>query len=386
MLFRPGISLAESHRVGLIAERLILQVPEVKSVGRRTGRAELDEHAEGVHSAEIDVDLNRSRSAGARRSSPTSARASPCCRPTVNVGQPISHRLDHMLSGVRAQIALKIFGDDLDTLRALAEQLRTRMEAIPGIVDLQVERQVRIPQVQVAVDYDKAGQLGVTPAHVTEALGIAAQWPRRLADHRRQPALRRRPARWRIATARPRDCRHLMIETPAGRVPLSSFASIVETDGPNQIQRENTRRRIVVLANTDGSDMARIIAERPADRCRATSLPEGYFTSARRHIPGAGGGARASSRCCRSCRWSAIFIVLYSRYQSAVLALIIMGNVPLALIGSVARPVDRRPAAVGRHHDRLHHARRHQRPQRHSQDQPLHQSGAARGRDASAAT
>ena len=115
--YNPGISLAESHRLGLIAERLIAQVPEVKSVGRRTGRAELDEHAEGVHYSEIDVDLARSEPLEERKSTPTSASAFRCCRSSVAIGQPISHRLDHMQSGVRAQIVLKIFGEDLDTLR-----------------------------------------------------------------------------------------------------------------------------------------------------------------------------------------------------------------------------------------------------------------------------
>src|SRR5204863_9290627 len=169
MLLRPGISLAESNRVGLIAERLLRQVPEVKTVGRRTGRAELDEHAEGVHSAEIDVDLKRlSRS---KEEVVTEIRSRLAMLPAaVNVGQPISHRLDHMLSGVRAQIAIKIFGEDLDTLRGLAEQLQNRMAGIQGLVDLQVEPQVRIPQVQVSVDYQKAGMFGVAPSHVTETL------------------------------------------------------------------------------------------------------------------------------------------------------------------------------------------------------------------------
>jgi HME family heavy-metal exporter len=132
MLLHPGISLAESNKVGLLAERLLLQVPEVKTVGRRTGRAELDEHAEGVHSAEIDVDLKRSHRT--REEIVTDIRARLAMLPAaVNVGQPISHRLDHMLSGVRAQLAVKIFGEDLDTLRSLAEQLQNRMAGIKGL-------------------------------------------------------------------------------------------------------------------------------------------------------------------------------------------------------------------------------------------------------------
>ncbi len=169
MLFNPGISLAESHRVGLIAERFDHGVPEVKLVGRRTGRAELDEHAEGVHSSEIDVDLI----SGGRDKNVivNDIRARLAVLPvTVNMGQPISHRLDHMLSGVRAQIALKIFGEDIDTNRALAEEFRRKLSSVPGIVDLQVEKQVRIPQLEVVVDYRRAALYGLQPSAVTEQL------------------------------------------------------------------------------------------------------------------------------------------------------------------------------------------------------------------------
>ncbi|WP_197430524.1 efflux RND transporter permease subunit, partial [Methylobacterium sp. CCH5-D2] len=170
MTFNPGISLAESNRVGLIAEKLILDIPGVKAVGRRTGRAELDEHAEGVHSSEIEVALDE----GAKR--PKEAlvadmRGRLAALPVaVNVGQPISHRLDHMLSGVRAEIALKVFGEDLDALRRVANSLRDRMASIPGLVDLQVERQVRIPQLEVRVDYTRAALYGVQPAAVVEQI------------------------------------------------------------------------------------------------------------------------------------------------------------------------------------------------------------------------
>jgi heavy-metal exporter, HME family len=331
MLFRPGISLAESHRVGMVAERLILQVPEAKTVGRRTGRAELDEHAEGVHSAEIDVDLKRS--SRGREEIITDMRARLAMLPAnVNVGQPISHRLDHMLSGVRAQIALKIFGDDLDTLRAVAEQMQTRMEKIPGIVDLQVERQVRIPQVQVSVDYDKAARLGVTPANVTEALESMLNGrtvSQIIEGSRRYDVVLRAAERDRSTEGLAR----LMVETPAGRIPLSAIASIVETDGPNQIQRDNTRRRIVVYANTDGSDMARIIAGVRGIAADA-KLPTGYFTT----LEGTFQAQEEASRLIALLSLislGAIFTVLYGRYKSAVLTLIIMGNVPLALIGSV---------------------------------------------------
>ncbi len=331
MLFRPGISLAESHRVGLIAEQLILQVPEAETVGRRTGRAELDEHAEGVHSAEIDVDLAPSQRR--REEIIADIRARLAVLPAnVNVGQPISHRLDHMLSGVRAQIALKVFGDDLDTLSGIAEQLKSQLGQIPGLVDLSVERQVRIPQVQVAVDYDGAYAHGITPAAVTEALAtlINGRVVSQIVEgSRRYDVVLRVLDRDRTTEG----LKNLKIETPAGPVPLSMFASIVETDGPNQISRENSRRRIFVLANTDGSDMARIVEDIRALIARQ-QLPSGYYTA----LEGTFQAQEEASRTIALLSLlslGGIFTVLYSRYRSAILAFIIMGNVPLALIGSV---------------------------------------------------
>jgi heavy-metal exporter, HME family len=331
MLLRPGISLTESNRVGLIAERLILQVPEVRTVGRRTGRAELDEHAEGVHSAEIDVDLKRSHRS--KEEIVTDIRSRLGMLPVaVNVGQPISHRLDHMLSGVRAQIALKIYGEDLDTLRNLAEQFQNRMSGIKGLVDLQVERQVRIPQVQITVDYHKAGLYGVAPSHVTESLETLLNGrviSQIIEGNRRYDVV----VRVADADRTTEGLSKLIVETPAGRVPLSSFAQVVDSDGPNQIQRDNTRRRIVVFANSDGTDMARIIGEIRGLLSEA-NLPTGYSTT----LEGTFQAQEEASRLIgllSLLSLAAIFTVLYSRYRSAVLSLIIMGNVPLALIGSV---------------------------------------------------
>ena len=331
VLLRPGISLAESNKVGLLAERLLLQIPEVKTVGRRTGRAELDEHAEGVHSAEIDVDLKRS--SRSREDIVTEIRSRLGMLPVaVNVGQPISHRLDHMLSGVRAQLAVKIIGEDLDTLRSLAEQLQNRMAGIKGLVDLQVERQVRIPQVQVAIDYQKAGMFGVTPAHVTETLEtlLNGRIVSQIIDGNRRYDVVLRVA---DADRTMEGLSKLIVETPAGRVPLSSFAQVVDTDGPNQIQRDNTRRRIVVLANTDGSDMGRIVGE-IRSVLSVMQMPAGYSTS----LEGTFQAQEEASRLIgllSLVSLGAIFVVLYSRYRSAVLSLIIMANIPLAVIGSV---------------------------------------------------
>jgi len=331
--FNPGVSLAESNRVGLIAERLLLDVPGVRQVARRTGRAELDEHAEGVHSSDIEVDLEP----GSRPKSEIVAdmRQRLAVLPlSTNVGQPISHRLDHMLSGVRAEIALKIFGDDLDTLRGTAEALRSRLAAIPGLADLQVEKQVRIPQLEIRVDYARAALYGLQPGAVVDHLSrlSSGRVVSRIVDgYRRFDVV----VRLDDSTRTPERLGDLLIETPSGWVPARQIADIRETDGPNQILRENGKRRVVVLANGDGSrDMAAIVAD--IRRVLAeTRLPEGYFSSLE-------GTFRAQEESARTigllslASLSLIFAILYSRYRSAALAAIIMGSIPLALIGAVA--------------------------------------------------
>jgi len=333
MLFNPGISLGESNRVGLIAEKLILGVPEVKTVGRRTGRAELDEHAEGVHSSEIDVDLKESgRSKDAIIADLRSRLA--VLPVSLNVGQPISHRLDHMLSGVRAQIAIKFFGEDLDTLRALAEEFRQRVSRIEGLADLQVEKQVRVPQLNIIVDYTRAALYGLQPQVITEHLERLSNGRvvSKLADGTRRFDVVMRLNDSQRTTQGLGD---LLLETPYGWVPVRHIAEISEGDGPNQILRENGKRRVVVLANADGSaNMSRVIADIRRELA-ATQLPQGFFTS----VEGTFQAQEEASRTIALLSLlslATIFAILYSRYRSAVLALIIMGSVPLALIGSVA--------------------------------------------------
>ncbi len=336
VLLNPGSSLAESNRVGTLAEQLILQVPEVVKTGRRTGRAELDEHAEGVHYSEIDVDLIPTTGTPLERArdeilADIRARLAPLPA-AVSLGQPIAHRLDHMLSGIRAQIAIKIFGDDLDTLRALGEALRQHLSAVPGLVDVQIERQVRIPQAQVRVDYARAATYGITPAAVNDALATLVggkEVAQIIEDFRRVGVVLR------VADAdrTPEGLRDLLIETPGGHVPLRLIAAVEETDGPNQISRENGRRRIVVSANSDGTHLANLISEVRRGLAELP-LPEGYF-------PSLEGQFQAQEQATRLIgllslvSLTLIFLVLYSRYRSTVLSLMILANVPLALVGSV---------------------------------------------------
>nr|WP_276598312.1 efflux RND transporter permease subunit [Roseateles koreensis] len=331
LLLNPGTSLAESNRIGTLAEQIVASVSEVTQVGRRTGRAELDEHAEGVHSSEMDVDLKPS--ARSREEIIADLRRRLAVLPAAsNVGQPISHRLDHLLSGVRAQIALKIYGDDLDTLRSLAGDLQSRLGHIPGVTDLQVEKQVLIPQIKIRIDYDQAARLGVAPGHLLRSLQEMIEGERitQIVDgNRRFDLLVRLPDKQRGAT----DLAQLLVETPTGRVPLSQLAQIEEADGPNQINRENARRRIIISANTDGTDMAWVV-KAIRNEIAATPLPEGYFTALEGQFQAQEQAARLMALLA-SISLVLIFMVLYSRYRSAVLAAIIMGNIPLALVGSV---------------------------------------------------
>ncbi len=332
MMFNPGTSLDEANRLGSLAELLIREVPEVVQVGRRTGRAELDEHAEGVHSSEIDVDLKPGLRG--REAVMADIRARLSVLPAqVAVGQPISHRLDHLLSGVRAQIALKIFGDDIDTLRGLAEQMRQGLAGVPGLVDLTVEKQVLIPQITVRLDQSRVAAAGLSPGEALRLLQMltdGAHGAEIVDGQRRYDLVLRLPD----ARRSPQDLAATLIDTPAGRLPLSSIATVEEGDGPNQVGRENGRRRIVVYANTDGSDMSQVVAgiRKVID---ATSLPAGNFIS----LEGQFQAQEQATRLIAGLSLLSllmVFLVLYSRYQSAVLAAIIMANIPLALIGSVA--------------------------------------------------
>jgi heavy-metal exporter, HME family len=333
MAFQPGISLEESARLGAEGERRLLEVDGVVSVGRRTGRAELDEHAEGVHhnEYEIRVDLNRR----SRDDLATDIRAALGVFPgSVAVGQPIGHRLDHMLSGVNAQIAVKVFGENLDAIRSAAETLRARMEAIPGLVDVRVERSVRVPHLDVSIDFARASSYGVTPAQIAERLET-------LSDGRIVSQIIDGQRRFDVILRIPDDQRTTLaladqlIETPMGPVPLRTLADVRETDGPNQILREGGKRRIVISANAaPGADMGSAVGAIEA-AAADLSLPTGGFVrvegqyEAQQQATLTIGGLTLVS-------FALIFALLYTRYKSVALALIVMAGIPMALIGSVA--------------------------------------------------
>ena len=330
--YNPGISLAESNRLGTIAERLLMTIPEVKSLGRRTGRAELDEHAEGIHNSEIDVDLARSQRSKADIYAQIRKKLA-VLPAAVSIGQPIAHRIDHMLSGVQAQIVVKIFGEDLDTLRTLAEGMRARMQSITGLVDLQVEKQVLIPQLKVTPNYERIGLYGITPAALTESLEALSNGRvvSQIVDgNRRFDVVMRLSDDHRSTTG----LQDLLVPTPQGFVPLRLVAKVEEGDGPNQVQRENGQRRIVVRANADGRrDMAAIVGDVRRAIAEA-QLPSGFSTQLSGQFTAQEEAAFVIGML-SLVSVTLIFMVLYQRYQSAVLAGIVLTTIPLALIGSV---------------------------------------------------
>lgn len=332
---QPGTSLAESNRIGAIGEKLVLEVPEVISTGRRTGRAELDEHAEGVHYTEIDVDLKESERSREEILADIREKLAVIPGVNVNVGQPISHRLDHLQSGVRAQIAVKLFGDDLATLRSKAEEIRNVMAGVEGATDVLIERQVLIPQVRFNVDRTRAAQYGLSPGEITNTLETALNGrtvSQAIEGARRYDVV----VRFDDASRNNLDAlRNVTVDTPQGtQIPISAVATIENLPGPNQILRENTKRRIVVSANTGGRDLGSVVRDMEQRVAAQVNLPPGYFVEF-------GGQFQASQEATRTLSLLsifslvAIFFLLIKALGDWRASLQVMLNIPLALIGAV---------------------------------------------------
>lgn len=368
-MLTPGVSLEESNRVATKAEEAILSIPQVKNVGRRTGRAEQDEHAEGVHSSEIDVDLWTKEEAKNPEKFPVaSGRKPPPVQdirpreevfaqiqeklevfPGVNfgVGQPISHRIEHLLSGVRAMVAIKIFGDDLNTLRTLADQTKSAMEGIPGVADLQVEQQVLVPQLHIRVNRDAAARVGFTPAALTDAMETATKGKvvgQVLEGLKSFDITLTLDDRHRTD---PTALEEVRLVSPTGAIVLlRDVAEVVEKLGPNEVARENLRRRIVVQCNVRGRDLGSTVKELQKSIATDVQLPQGYTIQY-------GGLYEAQQESTRLLlilglgSLIAIFVILYTHYRSGMVAAQIMLNVPFALIGSVtALAITREPFSV----------------------------------------
>jgi CzcA family heavy metal efflux pump len=332
----PGTSLQDSNSLGNALERLLLSVPEVASTARRTGRAELDEHVQGVESAEIDVRLEMKDRSKEQVLRDIREKVSLLPGTNVTVGQPISHRIDHMLSGTRANIAVKIFGDDLAVLRGLATQVQAQMAGVRGVVDLSTEMQTEIPTLRVKVDPERASRHGLASGAVAQTLQTARVGRPVGQVIEGQIAV---PLIVRYSSQASGDLDGVgdtVLDTPGGaQIPLSAVAEIQRDRGPNFVMRENVQRRIVVQSNVAGRDLRSVVSDIQAAVAANVTLPQGV------HIE-YGGQFESEASASRQLLWLsigvviAIFFVLMTAFGSTRDAVLVMVNLPLALIGGVA--------------------------------------------------
>ena len=335
VLAQPGISLSESDQIGQLAERRILEVTGVRSTGRRTGRAELDEHAEGVYYSEIEVSLIPDRREKDAIMADIRNQLSILPGARVTVGQPISHRLDHMQSGVQAQIAIKIFGTDLAVLREKAAAVQNIMKTVPGMVDPAVESQTLVPELRIAVDRARAAQYGLQVAEVTNVLETALNGrvvSQVLDGQRTFDLIVRLDEPYRNDL---QSIGAVLLDTPdGGKVPVRQVAPLEVTSGPNEILRENAQRRIAVMGAVAGRDLRGAVSELRDRVTAGVPLPAGYWIEY-------GGQFEYEEDATRLILALSIFAVigvylmLYGHFGFARVALQIMSNIPLALVGGV---------------------------------------------------
>lgn len=330
----PGISLEESDNIGRRAEQLLLEVPEIKTVARKTGRAELDEHALGVNTSEMEAPFEF----GGRPKSEIIAelREKLGTLPGVNVeiGQPISHRIDAMLSGTQAAIAVKIFGDDLNTLFNIGNEIKEAVADVEGLADLNVEQQIERPELAIVPRREMLARYGVTMSEFVEYVEVCLGGRAVSQVYEGGKVFNltvKASGDWRDRIETIHD---MTVDTPYGKVPLDRIAEIRSTSGPNTINRENAQRKVVVSANITGGDLQGAVDAMQAAIAEKVALPEGY------HIEFGGQfeSARSASRTLSILTVFAIiviFLLLYNQFRSLKQSAIVLIDLPLALIGGV---------------------------------------------------
>lgn len=331
----PGISLEESNKIGTQVEKTLLTIPEIQTTTRRTGRAELDEHAQGVNASEIDAPFtvkDRSREEFMKDVREKMAGISGA---NITLGQPIGHRIDHMLSGTRANIAIKIFGTDLNRMFAISNQVKANIEGIEGLVDLSVEPQVEIPQIQIKAKRDMLARYGISMSQFTEFIDVAFAGEK-VSDVYEGSQSYDLVLRYdETNRGKAENLRNALIDAADGhKIPLYAVADIISTTGPNTIHRENVERKTVVSANVTGRDQKSVVEEIKSKLGKAIVLPEGYRIEY-------GGQFQAEAEASRTLLFTSllsfliIFLLLFHEFKQVKLSLIILLNLPLALIGGV---------------------------------------------------
>jgi CzcA family heavy metal efflux pump len=331
----PGLSLAESDAVGREAERLIMSVPEVQTVARKTGRAELDEHSLGVNVSEIEAPYkltNRRRGEVVRE---LRQKLATIPGANIEIGQPISHRIDAMLSGTEAQIAIKLFGGDLQQLYATGSEIKKVITTIPGVVDATIEQQIDRPQIDIRPRRGQMASYGITPGQIATLVETAISGATIGQIYEEDGLPRNITVRMDPNAVNSIEAlQTLMIDSNVGKIPLNTVADIVSTTGPNTINREDVSRRIVISANVDDRDLRGVVTDIQEAINASVKIPEGYYLDY-------GGQFESEASASRTLLWASflaliiIIMLLYQEFHNIKQPLIILINMPLAMIGGV---------------------------------------------------
>ena len=330
----PGVSLEESDNVGRRAEELLLTVPEIKTVARKTGRAELDEHALGVNVSEIEAPFELGKRSKKEVVAEVRAKLNTLPGVNVEIGQPISHRIDAMLSGTRANIAIKLFGTDLDKMFLLGNQIKSEIEGIPGIADLNVEQQIERPQLQIVPNREMMAKYGITPSEFNDMVEVylAGKVVSQVYEGNKVFDLTLKAAD--DSRNSIEEIRNISVDAVGGKIPFGQIAQIRSAAGPNTINRENVARKIVISANVSDGDLQGAVTRIQKAIRDNIELPEGYHVE----YGGQFESAQSASRTLLFTSLMAIiviFLLLYGQFKDVRQASAVLLNLPLALIGGI---------------------------------------------------
>lgn len=330
----PGVSLEESDNVGRRAEELLLTVPEIKTVARKTGRAELDEHALGVNVSEIEAPFELGKRSKKEVVAEVRAKLNTLPGVNVEIGQPISHRIDAMLSGTRANIAIKLFGTDLDKMFTLGNQIKSEIEEIPGIADLNVEQQIERPQLQIVPNREMIAKYGITPSEFNDMVEVylAGKVVSQVYEGNKVFDLTLKAAD--DSRNSIEEIRNISVDAVGGKIPFGRIAQIRSAAGPNTINRENVARKIVISANVSDGDLQGAVTRIQKAIRDNIELPEGYHVE----YGGQFESAQSASRTLLFTSLMAIiviFLLLYGQFKDVRQASAVLLNLPLALIGGI---------------------------------------------------
>lgn len=332
---KPGVTLDESNRLGNLIETELLTISEVTSTARRTGRGELDEHSQSTNSAEIDVNFKLDKRSREVFMDDVRHKLGEIPGIAVTVGQPLGHRIDHMLSGTRANIAIKLFGTDLSQMFMIANQVKSSVDGIEGLVDVAVEQQTETPELQVRANRGKLAHYGISIEDFNKFIELAFAGEKLSEIYEGQRSFDLVLRLNKNYTENIEQIKSALIDTENGKkVPLEEVAEIVSVGGPNSISRENVQRKIVVSANVAGRDLTGVVADIKKNIDESIKLPEGY----RIEYGGQFESAQNASRILFLTSILAIciiFLLLYGEFKNATLSAIVLLNLPLALIGGV---------------------------------------------------